>query len=160
MDLLPRVTHISLGRDRPPGAAVCGGFPNHRFAGIKRGKGNSSRTTTVIDVKVRVRKMAKIENGWRRQERERENINGHGECGFNYCRRRVRVAVYIRDVSFAEIIRAVRWSHSRLHGSQFSFWGFAPFQTRALCYTKIRIFDVFTRHIDIMANFWSKKSKH
>lgn len=33
--------------------------------------------------------------------------------------------VYIRDTSFTEIIRAVRWAHSRLHGSQFSFRGFA-----------------------------------
>lgn len=24
---------------------------------------------------------------------KRENINGHGECDFNYCRRRVRIAV-------------------------------------------------------------------
>jgi len=87
---------------------------------------------------------------------KRGNINGHGECGFNYCRRRVRVAVYIRDTSFTEIIRAVRWSHSRLHVPQFSFRGFASFQTRARIIQK-SVFNVFKRHTDVMTNFLLKK---
>lgn len=102
--------------------AVCVGFPNHRFV-VKRRKEDNGRAIIVIDVKVRVRRIT--ERMVRRSKRG--NINGHGECGFNYCRRRVRVAVYIHDTSFTEIICAVRWSHSRLHGPQFSLRSFASF---------------------------------
>lgn len=64
---------------------------------------------------------------------KRENINGHGECDFNYCRRRVRIAVsFAIPVSpelFAQFVARMLDC-----GPQFSF---RAFQTRVhmLCKT-------------------------
>lgn len=45
--------------------------------------------------------------GWRMVGRgKRGSINGHGECGFNYCRRWVGVAVYISNTGSTPVLFA------------------------------------------------------